>query len=299
MNSYCDTLSSAHILANGLNKSDGIAPSKIRAEHIESVYTDMPRISDAADFSTVDDILIPHSNNPPQKGIVWGVIIETRSHHALEIVVLNVVQSCGIPVQLFHGTSNLSYIMSSKIARLVKAGQVVLTQLNTDKLTAKSYNALLLSPQFFEQIIGREKLLVFQTDSLCCSQSDYSLSDFLHFDYIGGSWNRNRPIGFVIDGGNGGFSLRDWAVSQRCLSQFPPQKWGGGEDGYYAFHMQLIGAMVASADESAKFATQDTFSCKSFAAHKIWSLTLDDQRKFFAYCPPAKEVFPNAYAQIT
>jgi hypothetical protein len=299
MNSYSDpVLSSANVLANELVISSGIQQSEIQSEHIESVYRDMPRIGDVADFSIVDDVLGSGLNDAVQKDSVCGVIVETRKHHALEKVVLNVVEMCNIPVQLFHGTGNLDYILSSAIVRLVETGQVRLTRLNTDKLDSKAYNALLLSPAFWQRVVGREKILIFQTDSLCCIESTYSLADFIGFDYIGGSWNRNRPVGLIIDGGNGGFSLRDWAVSLQCLSQFPPRLWGGGEDGYYAFHMALIGAAVASSEESAKFATQDTFSYHSFGAHKISSLSQDSQRKFFAYCSQAKEVFPNAYAQI-
>lgn len=298
MNADHDTPSSADKLAHQLQISYGVPRSEILAAHIDSVYREMPRIDDVADFSTLSKILPAEVNVADRTMPAYAVIVETRSHPKLESVVVNMIETCNIPVQLFHGKSNLSFILSSKIGQWVASGQVVLTRLNTDRLDAKTYNALMLSPLFLKQMIGRHKILVFQTDSLCCLESDYTLQDFLSFDYIGGSWNRSRPVDLVIDGGNGGFSLRDWTVSMNCLSRFPPTLWGGGEDGYYAFHMALIGAKVASAQESAKFATQDFFKFKSFGAHAICNLNKKEQEDFFQYCALAKHMFPNLYAQI-
>ncbi|MFT5258503.1 MAG: hypothetical protein ACI810_000235 [Gammaproteobacteria bacterium] len=72
--------------------------------------------------------------------------------------------------------------MSTKIAPLIANGKVAVTKLETDALGAKAYNALLLSADFWETVRGRNKMLVFQTDSLCCSQTDYPLSHFFDFE---------------------------------------------------------------------------------------------------------------------
>jgi len=290
--------SSGAALAHQLSVSYGIHQSEIQAKHVDSVYKEMPRINSVADFSATEGIFLGSHDVSAPSDAVFGVIVETREHQALETVIKNVIEQCGIRVQLFHGTANLDFILSSKIATLIESGKVVLTELNADQLKAQQYNALLLSKAFWNRLIGREKVLIFQTDSLCCSESNYTLDDFLTFDYIGASWHRNRPIGLIIDGGNGGFSLRDWRQSVDCLSRFQPRLWGGGEDGYYAFHMALIGAKVATQDESAKFATQDYFDDHSFGAHAIYNLNSSKQHAFFRYCELAKKVFPNLYATV-
>ncbi len=298
MNASAKQQSSAARLALELKKKHGISQAEIQSHHVDTLYQKMKRIPSAADSSNLASLL---SFNPARHAVqskpVYGIIIETRNHFALETVVLNVTHTCNIPVQLFHGPDNLEFIMSTKIAQLVDAGEVVLTKLNINNLSAKLYNTLLLSKEFWEAMCGRDKILVFQTDSLCCSQSDYTLSHFLDFDYIGGGWNRHRITELIIDGGNGGLSLRDWSKSVECLNRFPAFKWGGGEDGYFAFHLDLMGAKVAPSDDSAKFATQNSFQYNSFGAHQIRNLSSEQQKDFFSYCPESKQVFPYLYQQ--
>ncbi len=290
--------SSAAALAHQLSVSYGIRRSEIQAKHIHSVYQEMPRIDSVADFSAIDNVLQENHEVSVSSDTVFGVIVETREHHALETVIENVIEQCGIRVQLFHGTTNLNFILSGKIATFIESGKVILSKLNTDQLKEQQYNALLLSNRFWNRLIGRKKVLIFQTDSLCCSESDYTLDEFLMFDYIGACWDRNRPINLIIDGGNGGFSLRDWRQSVDCLSRFQARLWGGGEDGYFAFHMDLIGARVASQAESAQFATQNYFYDHSFGAHAIYNLNSSKQHAFFRYCELSKKVFPNLYATV-
>ncbi len=123
--------------------------------------------------------------------------------------------------------------MSTNISKHVNAGKIHLTQLNTSTLNSNQYNSLLLSKGFWKHLISRRKILIFQTDSIICPNSDFTIEDFTSYDYIGSKWPRVRPVGLIIDGGNGGLSLRDWNLSIDCLNRFPTKKWCGGEDGYY------------------------------------------------------------------
>lgn len=288
-----NSVSTASLLAEQCYTHHGILPTQICANDISTTYETMKRIDQAADLSCIESLVSPQNSSVVLNDPVCGVIVETRKHHALATVIANVFETCHVPVQLFHGQGNLGFILDSEIADMVAAGKVFLTALNADHLSASEYNALLLAPQFWQQMIGRKKILIFQTDSLCCPASDYTLSQFMAFDYIGACWNPQRPVGLVINGGCGGFSLRDWSVSMDCLLRFPAHLWGGGEDGYYAFHMELIGANVATQRQSAMFATQDHFQYRSFAAHAIQHLPFDKKQQFVDYCPEAKLVFPN------
>lgn len=74
------------------------------------------------------------------------------------------------------------------------------------------YSDLLKTTEFWDQLEG-EFVLVFQTDSVFCSNSSYTPEDFFQFDYIGGCtpyhsnffpWCGTRAGCFS----NGGFSLR-------------------------------------------------------------------------------------------
>jgi hypothetical protein len=266
----------------------GITRDQVRGEHLADVYRRLKSLASAPDFVAIRES-IP-SGSPTMgcpDGAVVGVIVETRRHPALESVVLNFSRILNIPIQLFHGTGNLEFIMSSAISRLVSEDKVHLVALNIDDLDARGYNALLLTKEFWSLVESRNKVLVFQTDAIACEQSEYKLSNFLSFDYIGSKWLRQRPVGVLVDGGNGGLSLRDWKKSYECLLRFPPENWPGGEDGYFAFHIDLIGGKVGRDEDCAKFCTQHEFLYRSFGAHKISCLGPANRAAFLEYCKEA------------
>jgi hypothetical protein len=273
----------------------GIERSEIRRAHLQTHLAALPEIFSTSPARAADDLL-------PDSGLMcdsldtrtlWGVIVETRQHRALEQVILSVVKKCDAPVQLFHGRRNRDFIQSSGLAALIREGRLFLTQLETDELAQIDYNRLLLSHRFWQSCIGRQKLLIFQTDSLCCESSDFGIDGFMGFDYIGSRWQRMRPVGLTIDGGSGGFSLRDHSKTSACLKRFPADSWKGGEDGYFGFHMSVMGARVATMDEAEQFATQDVFRARSFGCHQIDRLDAADQGRFLEYCPEARSVFPQ------
>ena len=267
----------------------GITREQVRGEHLVDVYRRLNNLVSAPDFGSIKESL--PSRPPTMVGLynaVIGVIVETRRHPALESVVLNFNRTLKIPIQLFHGTGNLECIMSSAISDLVSEGKVQLVQLNIDDLDARSYNALLMTKEFWNLVGSRNKVLVFQTDAIACERSEYELNDFLSFDYIGSMWPRRRPIGMLVNGGNGGLSLRDWNKSYECLLRFPPENWPGGEDGYFAFHIELMGGKVGGDGDCARFCTQYEFLYRSLGAHKITCLAPASRAAFLEYCKEAK-----------
>jgi len=221
---------------------------------------------------------------------VCAVIVETRKHPALEFVVNTFSEQLKIPIQLFHGMDNESFIRDSTISALVDQGRVQLQRMNIDALPANRYNALFLNREFWNCMAGRNKILVFQTDALVCSASPWSLADFCSFDYIGSAWKCDRPIGLRISGGSGGLSLRDWKCCTRSLEIFSPETWPGGEDGYFAFHLDLMGCKVGQADECARFSSQKFFRCKSFGVHKPKLMNQLTRHMFLKYCPEVRQI---------
>jgi len=275
-----------------LNK--GVRQENITSKHIMHVYSSSKKILSAPDFAPINGILLNQSNTTiDETSPIWGIIVETRKHPAIDFVVNNFINNTQIPVQIFHGKNNLDFIMSTTISELVHSGKVHLTQLDIDELSANKYNALFLSKRFWRNVLSRKKILVFQTDTISCSSSDYSINDFLQYDYIGSKWPRQRPVGLIIDGGNGGLSLRDWEKTYDCLSRFPAKNWGGGEDGYFAFHIDLIGGKVGKVNDCAKFSTQSEFLYKSWGGHQISCLNSKNQAAFISYCKEAK--FMSSY----
>jgi len=267
----------------------GVSADQIRGEHLIHTYQRLHRTAGAPDFETVSDML-PAQRNSVTDGTdsLWGVIVEVREHPALETVINNFVDKAGIPVQLFHGRKNLDAIRSTSIARLVDEGKVHLTQLDTDELGVRKYNALLMSEHFWKNTIGRSKILVFQTDAVFCGSPVCHVKDFLSYDYVGSRWFRSRPVGLVINGGNGGLSLRDWKKSYECLKRFPSGNWYGGEDGYFAFHIELMGGKVGRDNVCSRFSTQYKYLYRSCGGHHISNLSRKERIAFLKYCPDAK-----------
>lgn len=272
-------------------KQQGVSLDQIDESHLEHFYTSLKRFRDAPDFEAVKSIC--SSLKSPQlheSAQLNGIIVETREHAALEPVIENVLTQLHIPIQLFHGNGNLDYINHSGIKKHIDSGRVVLTSLDVDALYGSIYNALFLSLAFWKCVIGRNKILVFQTDAILCKESDYSVTDFIRYDYIGSGWNRSRPVRMIANGGNGGLSIRDWHKTCEVLTRFPPQFWPAGEDGYFAFHMELIGGNVADLKNSRRFGTQIDFKEKSFGGHKISDLPPKQLDRFLRYCPEAQVI---------
>lgn len=276
--------STAHSLRSQLARK-GISPEMIEKKHVCRTYGEMKAISSAPDFAKISEVLNSLVPGTPVDDEVTGVIIETRRHKNIRLVLENFMNVVDMPVQLFHGIDNEEYLETELHGSIRE--KISLVKLPVKDFNANSYNALLLSEVFWAALSGRNKILIFQTDALPCANSTFEIREFLHLDYIGSLWQRKRPIGIVADGGNGGLSIRDWSRSLECLRRFTPAEWKGGEDGYFSFHLDLLGYHVATAEQSARFSSHVAFCYESWGVHQPAALSLVDRGRFLAYCPEA------------
>lgn len=269
----------------------GLTIDEFDSNKLSDLYATLQPTKDQATFNEIIGIFanIPIVSQAAQDPCL-GVIIETREHPLLEKVVMEFIENTANRVQIFHGKLNQQFILSSKISAAISSGQVTLSPLNTDNIVGRHYNAILLSMAFWDSLIARNKIFIFQTDSQLCANSNYQLTDFIHYDYIGSWWPRYRPVNAVIDGGNGGLSIRDWHRSRTCLKRFSAKLWPGGEDSYFAFHIDLINGKVARDRECSKFSTQYKFRHKSFGCHNISQLSQSEKQTFIQYCPESKSL---------
>jgi hypothetical protein len=268
----------------------GKSAADITAIDISDVYESFNSGTAPIDLSCARKAVADKAAQAPTDAPL-GIIVETRCHPNLDPVVRQVLDQ-GINIQIIHGTNNGEFVASCFGAEIA-SGRVKTTQLDYETLGREEYNGLLLSKEFWDMLHGRGKILIFQTDALLCSKSKYRLRDFLEFDYIGSAWGRARRRGIVVDGGNGGLSLRDWQLSVECLDRFPPNTWwGGGEDTYFCFHINLIGGRVALPEESARFGSQFWFTENSFGAHKVGSMGFISRTLFLSWCPEGRTLLP-------
>lgn len=286
MNNVSYPPSAADVLRATFGRESSMAD--VTLADLEPIYEIMRDRKIPIDPSLVEGV-VPMPTQDCFSDEVVGVIVETRDHENLPLLVEHAHDILGIPVHVFCCKANRDFVEQSRVGQLAQNGRVCITEMGLTDLDRQTYSALMTSPEFWEAVRGRRKILVFQTDAVFCSKSPRDLSEFLGFDYIGSDWARPRPEGIVVDGGNGGLSLRDWPKIMESLDRFPSSEWHGQEDTYFCFHLDLIGN-VGKGEAPAKFGTQFNFLYKSFGAHKTDKLHWAKQILFLIYCPEARTI---------
>ena len=118
-------------------------------------------------------------------------------------------------LQIFHGSNNYDYIndimFDDDFLSNVKK-KTTFTNLNIESISADDSSLeIMLTEDFWNKVVG-ETVLYFECDSMLCTNSEYDVKDFEHFDYIGGWWGGSfnpRSIDESYDRVmNGGLSIR-------------------------------------------------------------------------------------------
>ncbi|KAI3392567.1 hypothetical protein diail_5509 [Diaporthe ilicicola] len=95
---------------------------------------------------------------------------------------------------------------SVAIREQVNLGKLDLTYIpsNMSVSSQEEISRFLTTMWLYETVLApAEWLLIFQTDSILCANSQLNLNDFLDYDWIGAPWNPGSRFG-----GNGGLSIR-------------------------------------------------------------------------------------------
>lgn len=112
-----------------------------------------------------------------------------------------------------------------------------------------------------------ENLLIFQPDSIFCTNAPTTINDFLEYDWIGAPWSPTAAWG-----GNGGLSLRKVSRIINVL-QSEQRKIGdsGLEDWWLSDRMRkLPGARMANATVSKRFSVESVWDDKPLGYHVGW-----------------------------
>jgi len=226
------------------------------------------------------------------------VIVEPRKHSMLKYVCENFDKhTCKTwDLYVFHGKSGNEY--AREATANIKGRKVILIPLHTDNLDADGYNILFKSLDFWNQVKA-ENILVFQTDAVICPASEFKLRDFMKYDYIGcgsyaGAIGKKRDVwGKEYSKGNsfygiGGLSFRKNSFQKQCIRKYPNIAADYPEDVFYSNCVEHSANKPESAEVLANFCTQDSFSKRSFGAHKTW--VMKNPEEFFDFCPAARAI---------
>ena len=190
-------------------------------------------------------------------------------------------------IQIFHGEQNDEFIRNSTLDPLIKSGKIILTKLN-ETFQRNRTNELLTSLAFWRQVRG-EKVLLFQIDSMMCSNSRHKISEFLQYDYVGAPWDRSWfAFGQEQLVGNGGFSLRTRSKILQLLSQIK-YNFTMPEDVWYSKNLPLVGGKIPSVDIAKRFAVETVYYDRPLAVHTT-ILLCHVFRAMIDTCPEAKLV---------
>lgn len=200
--------------------------------------------------------------------------------NTLSFTLANFVGNLGSdwPIAVFHNDALTEFVSNTKlIDRLVhdarlhtvsleRHGFNTLTSFSTD-----GYSKLLTSPAFWH-FLNADHVLIFQTDSVLCSLSPWSVHDFLKYDYVGAPWLVSYE-GVTI--GNGGLSLRKVSTMLTITRTFAYND-SEHEDLYFSRalkQMQDAGRQVAlpSVAVASNFAYETGLPplLTSFGVHKL------------------------------
>ena len=199
------------------------------------------------------------------------------------------------PILVLHNKEVSQHLKRNKIVRLQKKHGILHTaSLESNGFSAlssansSSYSKLLASTRFWSALRAQH-VLIFQTDSVLCSMSPWTIDDFLRYDYIGAPWI-DRWYGMDI--GNGGLSLRKTKTMIRITKTFKFNETEN-EDIYFARGISDLAAQDPAIKNppvhvAAKFAYEAGRLPRvtSFGVHKT-PLVEVDKEAITKTCPEA------------
>jgi hypothetical protein len=217
-----------------------------------------------------------------------AVIIEPREHAALEFVLQNFNDNLSEEWQfvVFHGNKNIDYTQSI-CDKVFIPERVKLVNLGVDNLTISQYSEFFYSELLYSNI-PTEVFLIFQTDSIICSQFKENINQFLQYDYVGAPWDKEEVsiTGNNSKVGNGGLSLRRKSKMKEVIEKCQTIKHGDdyiNEDIVFSNGCGVVPLNKPTEEEAKLFSLEQVYHDQSFGIHKAYAYL--DTDKIAGWCP--------------
>jgi len=193
--------------------------------------------------------------------------------------VAHVNNSIAVQNQVNIGKMDLTYIPTN----MSVAGQ---EQISTFLTNLWVYDTLLAPAEW---------LLVFQSDSMLCANSEQSLNDWLDYDWVGAPWSLSHK-----GGGNGGLSLRKVSSIIEVLKHQVRIPDSEPEDVWLSNRLnQRVGAKVANGTLENKFSGEGISSYAPMGYHLGGSGRIlpggswgspEKRERIYEWCPEIKMI---------
>ncbi|KAI4161572.1 MAG: hypothetical protein L6R39_000062 [Caloplaca ligustica] len=195
---------------------------------------------------------------------------------------------------------------SRAIRHQVDAGKLDLTYIPSNMTTGgqEQISRFFTTLWLYERVLQpAEWLLVFQTDSILCANSDGNLDDWLDYDWVGAPWSPSSRYG-----GNGGLSLRRVSSITQVLRDQIRIPNSDPEDVWLTSRLgHRPGAKVANGSVSLTFSGENIYydrpmgyhtgSSGKFLGGGIWGSPQLRQHNY-DYCPEVKMTLEMDAAQF-
>ncbi|KAJ3166101.1 hypothetical protein HDU88_003648 [Geranomyces variabilis] len=201
-----------------------------------------------------------------------ALLIELRPERTLIPILLHYMATVpeDWPFMLMHSAEVVPLLnRSAAIKKYIQSGKLTAMQLpETIQLKDRQDVSFFLTQNSTWHLLPEpaEHIFFFQLDAMICSNSDQSVDDYLHFDYVGAPW----PHAPQLRGGNGGFSMRRKSRLLRCLRH---RTWHRGEDSEDVFYSYCLSsfpdAVMPSFQQQKEFAIERVDSPRYLGLHKV------------------------------
>lgn len=200
----------------------------------------------------------------------------------------------------FMGSEESLALVNSSLAvkSQVALGKMDLTHIPSNMSVAgtEQISQFLTTLWLYETVLApAEWLLVFQSDSMLCANTEQSLNDWLDYDWVGAPWSLEARYG-----GNGGLSLRKVSSIISVLKHQARIPNSEPEDVWLCNRLGTrIGAKVANGTRSSAFSGEMLWSDRPMGYHLggsgailhggTWG-TPEKRNQVYEYCPEVKMI---------
>lgn len=219
-----------------------------------------------------------------------AVIIETDPPHNLAPVTLHFAGILGPRWKIVLYTLERNWIVpqSAPFRRAMDSGNIEIRYLprNTDLSDGHKVSDFLTRPWLWEQLQDAAHVLMFQLDSILCANSEKTVDDFLHYDFVGAPIVPDRGRGY-----NGGLSLRnprlflDIAREEVLSARDGILQW---EDQWFYHHASARvdkGVRLATSEEAKEFSVETLYYEKPLGYHQAPRWQAENIAAIMEWCP--------------
>ena len=200
--------------------------------------------------------------------------------------------------------------LKEKFLNTLEYKNITIVELEVINFNSETHSNFMKSPEFWDTFDWNyTHILTIQSDGCLCKNSTYNITNFMHYDYIGGYAHKQCWWSELLHHRhtnnshykcfNGGFSLRNIEACKHILRNYPTsstEKYykkcphiNYPEDLYFVIGMFKLKYNVAIDKFATNFCSHTSFINNSFCIHRLNKYTDSAELgKCLEYCPDFK-----------